>query len=295
MRLLTFRTSFFLLLFLAFSLEAKMLSRTQIVMGTFINIAVEEKDKAFIEDGFRTFKNIDASLSTFNPNSPIYKLNQTKNTPLNTTSYEALLLSTKYYETTDGYFDISIGSITKDLYHFGEEEHLPHGKDMANAFIGFKGLFFNKKNASLHKNMKIDLGGMGKGFAVDKVADYFKDKNSTKAIIAASGDIRCLDTCDIDITNPFSQEPLVSFITRDKNMGISTSGNYNRYVESTKNNHLINPKRKYSQNNFVSITLISHMPSADLDAYTTAASVMPVKESYNFLHTLKTAYIILHV
>jgi len=154
-------------------------------------------------------------------------------------------------------------------------------------------LSFNTKEAFIDKDMKLDLGGMGKGFGVDKVVAYLKSKLVPKAIVSASGDIRCLDTCHIDIQNPHSESFLASFDTSKNEMGISTSGNYNKYVKTTKNNHLINPKLKKSAQNFISITLISNMPSSDLDAYATALSVMPKEKAYSFLDSKPIAYVIL--
>jgi len=271
-----------------------MLTRTKVGMGTFINISADEKYADFVEAGFHIMKDVELSLSSYNQNAQIFKLNKNKKTSINNYTYEALALSGKYYEQTDGYFDIAIGSITKDLYRFGEKERIPTKKDLENANINFKGLSFNAHEASIEKNIKLDLGGMGKGFGVDKVADYFKSNNISKAIISASGDIRCIGTCHIDIQNPHKSESfLASFDTSKNEMGISTSGNYNRYVKSTKNNHLIDPKLKKSAQNFISITLISSIPSSDLDAYATALSVMPKEKAYSLLHVKPIAYIIL--
>ena len=134
---------------------------------------------------------------------------------------------------------------------------------------------------------------MGKGFSVDKVSKYYKEQNISNAIIRASGDIRCLSICKIDIQDPFSDKKLLSFTTLKKDTAISTSGNYNRYIKSTKHNHLINPKTKKSQNKFISITLISNLSNADLDAYATTASVMPMKKAYEFLDSFDLGYIVL--
>ncbi len=274
-------------------LESSTTTRTQIIMGTYITISVQEQDKKFIQDAFDIFNDIDRSISSYNQASPIYKLNKEKTAFINNYAYEALLLSENYYEKTDGYFDITIGSITKDLYRFGEKQRIPHAKELENASVNFKGLVFTEHKASLEEKIKVDLGGMGKGFAVDKVSDFFKTKNVQNAVIAASGDIRCFNTCPIDIQNPYEEGVLLSFRTIKKDTGVTTSGNYNRYVESTKNNHLINPKSKLSQEKFISITLISNLPSSDLDAYATAASVMPIKKAYEFLNELNLAYVIL--
>ena len=285
---------FLVLLFICISfLNAQMLSRTKVGMGTFITLSLEEKNKNSIEEGFSIMKDVELALSSYDITAQIYKLNHNKKTDINQYTYEALSLSKKYYEQTNGYFDITVGSITEDLYRFGRNERVPHAKELEDAHVNFKGLFFNIKEASLRENIKVDLGGMGKGFGVDKVSDYFKSKNITKAVIAASGDIRCLDECHIDVQNPHAENYLASFDTLNKETGVSTSGNYQRYVESTENNHLINPKQKKPAQNFISITLISHMPSSDLDAYATATSVMPKEKTYIFLESMPIAYIIL--
>jgi thiamine biosynthesis lipoprotein ApbE len=126
-----------------------------------------------------------------------------------------------------------------------------------------------------------------------KVNEYFKTKHISNATIAASGDIRCLGVCPIEIKNPFSSTPLASFTTLHKNQGISTSGNYNNFEDTPANNHLINPKTLKPQLSFISITLTGTIRSSDLDAYATAASVMPITKAYSFLDSQKLAYLVL--
>ena len=261
-------------------------------MSTFITISVDEKDKHFVEYGFKIMKDVDFALSSYNTDAPIFRLNRDKKVEINSYTYEALKLSQNFYEKSDGYFDITIGSITKDIFHFGEKERVPLSQELLDAKVGFSGIHFSENEASLEKGMKLDFGGMGKGFGVDKVAEYFR-ANGVKARVSASGDIRCLNLCKIDIANPFGEDSLASFKTVKEDLGITTSGNYNRYVVSTKNNHLINPKLKKSQTKFVSITLIGELSSAKLDAYATASSVMPMKKAYEFLDSLGVAYIVL--
>lgn len=285
-----------LLLFivLALFLEAKTISRTQVIMATFITISTDEKDKKHIENAFQIVKDVDSSLSSYKKDSIIYKLNENLfYIGLDNYSYEALRLSQKYYEKTDGYFDISIGSITKKLYKFGEEESIPTDKELDSALVKLKGMHLQRDKVCMEYGMQVDLGGMGKGYAVDKAAEYFRKSRVKNATVAASGDIRCLSTCILDVEDPFSDKPLASFETSIEDLGITTSGNYNRYVLSTKNNHLINPKLKKSQTKFISITLVGSLASADLDAYATASSVMPMEKAYRFLETLGVGYIVL--
>jgi len=284
---------FVFLFVLALLVEAKTLSRTQIIMSTFVTISAESADKEYIEHAFEIMKDVDLSLSSYNPNATIFLLNKHRHSELDKYAYEALRLSKKYYKKSDGYFDITIGSITKDLYRFGKDERLASLQELSDAKVSVSGLSFTESEAILDKGIKVDLGGMGKGFAVDKVADYFRVHGVRNAIISASGDIRCLSTCKVEVQNPFGDDYLLSFETIKKDLGITTSGNYNRYIKSLKNNHLINPKEKRAQTNFISISLIGDMPSSDLDAYATASSVMPMQKAYEFLDTLGVAYIVM--
>ena len=285
--------SLFLIVILAFSLHASMVSRTKVGMGTFITISVGEEYKNHLENSFKIMSDVEASLSSYNPSSKIYQLNKNKEIDLDFFTYEALKFSTKYYRQTDKHFDITVGSITKDLYHFGEEERVPKESELQKAKVSFTGLYISKTKAFIDEGVKVDLGGMGKGYGVDKVIEYLKSQGIDKAIVSASGDIRCLGECVIKVQNPFGERYLASFEMESGEVGVSTSGNYNRYVKTKENNHLINPKVKKPQQNFISITLISKLPSADLDAYATAVSVMPVKLAYSFLAKQELAYIIM--
>jgi len=276
-------------------LEAQMLTRTKVAMSTYVSISLDASKKREFAPAFSIVKAVDSSLSSYKKNSPIFQLNRDKKVKLDAYSLEALRLAERYYKRTDGYFNVAIGSITKELYHFGEDERLPDAEALKRSDVNIAALHIKNGIATIAKSMKIDLGGMGKGFCVDKVSAYLRKQGIKKAKVAASGDIRCLSKCRIDVQNPFGEKPLYSFTTKEADMGISTSGNYNRYVGTSKENHLINPKQKHPQREFVSITLISKLPNSDLDAYATAASVMPKAKALEFLETLNAAYILLTI
>ena len=287
-----FRLLASLLVFTLLNANAELVERQKVLMGTFVTISVDDAHSSLIESAFALLKNIDDSLSTFNKNSPIYRLNHNKSAKVNAYAYEALTLSLQYYKDTDGYFDIAVGRITKDLYRFGLDERVASTESLKQACTAISGLIFNKDEAIITDTIKIDLGGMGKGFGVDKVYGYLKKNGVKHAVIALSGDIRCIGKCPISVNDPLCEgEVLATF--NIQNSGVSTSGNYNRYVKDKAHNHLINPKKKSSETNFISVTLIGQLPSATLDAYATAVSVMPKPKAYEFLDAQNLAYIIL--
>ena len=281
----------FLFFLVTFTLSAESISRTKVLMGTFVTVTLQKEDKKHFPFIFSLLKNIDSSLSSYDINATIYRLNHSKRVKADFYSFDALSLAKEYYRITDGYFNVAIGSITKDAYRFGKDEQVPKREKLLQSDISFSKLYFDEYYLRREQGIKVDLGGMGKGYAVDKVVEYLKRSNIKKATVALSGDIFCLGICSIKVQNPKgSQRALAQFFV--KNKALSTSGNYNRYVESPKHNHLINPKSKSSAKEFISITLISELANSDLDAFATAASVMPKEKAYKFLNSLPVAYII---
>jgi len=287
-----FRLLLFVLLWSHLEADSEYVSRQKVLMGTFVTLSVDASHKELLSPAFTLLKKIEASLSSYDKKAIIYRLNHERKVHLDGYAKEALQLSLAYYKETDGYFDIAVGSITKKLYHFGGDQRLPSVEDLKKASTDIKGVFIDGYQAYLLKGVNVDLGGMGKGYGVDKVSDFFKKHHVREAVIALSGDIRCLGSCKIAVQDPFHTEKnLATFMI--KNSGVSTSGNYRRYVKSQKHNHLIDPKTKSSEKNFISVTLLGSLPSATLDAYATAVSVMPLKKAYAFLDKQDLGYIIL--
>ncbi len=237
---------------------------------------------------FERLRQVEMALSSYDKDAEIYRLNHEHEVEISRDTYEALSLSKYYYQQTKGYFDITIGSITKGLFRFGEDERIPTQKELLEAKVDFKGLHFTKKRAWTDEGVKVDLGGMGKGFGVDKAVALLKEQGVSRGVVALSGDIFCFHECEMSIQDPFSSGHLARFSMAQKNTAISTSGNYRRYVQSSDYNHLINPKTRTSQKTFASISLISDRYSnSDLDAYATAASVMPKREAFAFLDAFR--------
>lgn len=254
------------------------------MMGTYVSISLEKKNLPTSNLAFDRIRRVEKALSSYDKDAEIYKLNHLNEAEISADTYEALNLSKQYYIQTEGYFDVTIGSITKGLFHFGEDLILPDNSALQKAKVNFQGLHFTDTKAYIEKGITIDLGGMGKGFGVDKAVEVLKERGVNRGVVSLSGDIYCLHECEMSIQHPFKEGFLASFTMCEKGMGISTSGNYRRFVKSSEYNHLINPKTHQSQRVFASVTLMSNsISNSDLDAYATAASVMPYRKALAFL------------
>ncbi len=265
-------------------LATQLQTRTQALMGTFVHITLPSRYNLQISQSFKLIKEIEDSLSSYESDALLYRLNLKHNIPYDDYLAEALQLSKKYYQDTHGYFDITIGSISKKLYHFGEKKSsIPSKEALQKAKLNIEAIEINTTTISTEKNITIDLGGMGKGYAVDKVANFLQEQNITQGIIALSGDIRCLDLCLLELQSPYSEQSFASLKSKIPNLSISTSGTYRRFIGTQANHHLINPKTATQGKAFVSVSLFAYANNAKIDAYATAISVMPLDVALAFL------------
>ena len=274
----------------------ELITRTKFIMGTYISIKLPQDKQNLFKPAFQIFKDLDNKLSIYKENSEISELNRAKKKELSKDSLVIIKKSIQISKETKGFFDITIGKLTKDVYKFGTlDEKLPEDEEILKNLkqISYKNIQINGNTVILKNNVKIDLGGIGKGFAVDKVAEFLIKQGVKKAVISASGDIRCINICHLYIKNPFGEGWIIDLKTKNKNTSISTSGNYERFIKSNKYNHLINPKTGKSEQNFASITLFSIGNNTNIDAYATAVSVMPVDLAIQFLNKKKFGFILI--
>lgn len=261
-----------------------MLSRTQILMATYATVTLPQDAKNQSQKVFEIIKSVESALSSFDSKSALYHLNH-KHLLQNRTPYlrEALQLCKDIYRETDGYFNPNVGTLTKKFYHFGERKE----------FIATKALMMQHRPKPFfietdHYYLKsaldqtIDLGGMGKGFAIDQVRNFLDTQSIKPYRIALSGDIYCKGECRIGIQSPWNPEKVLGMIAVDS-AAISTSGSYERKIYGTSIDHLIDTKT-FASKSLVSVTLVSQsIDNARLDAYATALSVMTHSARKHFL------------
>lgn len=269
--------------------------RTQLHMGTLVSVTVAE-DK-LSDEIFALFSDLDNRLSTYKRDSEISRLNRDLELNVSEVTRNVLERSLEMYRLSDGAFDVTIGSVTHGVYRFGyDNEHLPSQKELqiAEKLVGSNQMSLEGNNIKLLSGTIIDLGGIGKGYAVDLAINLLKQKGVSNAVVAASGDIGCLGECVVNIQDPFHTQGYIATITSTlPRLAISTSGNYERYIKNKTHNHLIDPKTGQSQQKYASITLIDTGDNTRIDALATAVSVMDEKKAIAMLKKLNIAYVLI--
>ena len=255
-----FRLSIVLLLLgiisCAHSVEKKELqTRQQLIMGTFISVELPDVD---LSTGvFEIFKKYDKLWSTFKDDSELTRINNRQVTQISDDSFEILQKSSKLNKKTNELFSVSWKS--NNIYK-------------SNGFS----LGANKIN--LNPGIKLNLGGVAKGYAVDRSIEYLLKNNVDRAKVSASGDIACLGQCEISIQHPFKEGVFVKVKSINNDLRVSTSGVYRQYKNNIKNHHIINPKTAKASDYLVSLSLFSKADSTQLDALATAGLAANSKE-----------------
>ncbi|MCM8784686.1 MAG: FAD:protein FMN transferase [Candidatus Omnitrophica bacterium] len=283
---------------LCFPQKENFINRTEFLLDTIFNIQIErvENSDTLLNQAFELVKKLEDKLSIFKEDSEVSKLNKYKRYKVSNEVLEVIKKSIYISKITDGAFDITCKKII-DLYkHKSKQNILPTEKEINKVLkeTGWKKIKIKENEIFLSDLVEIDLGGIAKGFIVDKVADFLKSKGVKNGIINAGGDIYCWGTNQrnkkwrIGIENPFEAGKIIrSFETTEK--GIATSGNYKRYIDikEKKIGHIINPKTGLPiESSVVSVTVIAP-DCMTADGLATGIFVLGIENGLNLVNNLK--------
>jgi thiamine biosynthesis lipoprotein len=246
------------------------------IMATDIFVGVIEKSskknlaEKDLDLSFEMFREFGSNFSRFIENNELWKFNLSHgNVKVSDDLYEMLDLSMRYHKKTNGIFDISVPPhLLKEGYvKSSTEGYLGATTVTDKKYENLSSLDLLKdKHVKKPKNLTVDLGGIGKGFIIEKVAKSLSAKYEN-FIIDAGGDIYCRgkDVANhnqywaLDVENPIDRKSSVDIIMLN-NMAVATSGinRRNWVLDKMKKNHLIDPGTKKSvSNNLISVTTIS--------------------------------------
>ena len=270
-------------------------------MGTNIVIEVFHNDAQMRKDAINAvvseMERINQTMSTYIESSDISHINAraySEEVIISQEIYDLLALSFHISELTGGAFDISYASVGY-LYSYPEKTK-PSDEQIATLLnaVNYKLIKLNKANVSvrfLHKDVKIDLGGIAKGYAVDNAIELLRNMGITNALVTAGGDTRLLGDrlgkpWIVGIRDPRNSEKQAVVIPL-ADSAMSTSGDYERYFEEDgkRFHHILSPKTGKSTYSVQSVSIIGPL-SVYNDALSTAVFVMGLKDGIGLINAL---------
>jgi len=194
---------------------------------------------------------------------------------------------------SDGAFDITVQPIL-DLYNrsFIEKNSAPSGEEINKELkkVDYKRVIIKDQKIQIGDDQIITLGGIAKGYAVEKAIEILKRHNITMALVDASGNMRALGRKPDGVWNIAMEDPrnvnnYITIIPLDNN-AVSTSGDYERYFDpGMKYHHIINPKTGYSATELISVTIVTDN-AFDADALSTAVFVLGKEKGMKLIESL---------
>ena len=269
------------------------IERVQYHMGTYARVLIYGGTDADADAAFLKIKELDGLLSDYNPESEVSDVSKMAGKmPVKVSADVLEVLKEAIYVAgeTGGAFDPTIGALTIAVYRFGRGGDTVPGDreiDEAKSLVNFRELRIQGDEVYLEREgMMLDLGGIGKGYAVEKAVRVLKRRGVQKGMVSLSGDIKVFGSdVEIGVRDPRSEGTIASFHTGTGELAISTSGGYERVIDPGGRavHHLLVPATGRPGRGFLSVTVVLDGDSALADAYATSLFVMGKEKSLEFL------------
>ncbi|MEP7103940.1 MAG: FAD:protein FMN transferase [Candidatus Dojkabacteria bacterium] len=271
----------------------KLIIQEKNFMNTVITIKVVQKKQATvaildaIENAFGEFDRIVKQYTRFNEDSELSNLNRNSGSwvKINQEFFDLIKYMLNLAEETEGCFDPTIIDFLETYgydknYDFSKLDNPKLDglvKNIADSRASFKDIELDEKNlkVKLVKGQRIDLGGVGKGYAIDCAFDQLKNI-CQDFLIDAGGDIRATgknekgEIWKVALKNKIDDKVGdIGFIELDDE-SVASSGSWARKVKQF--HHLINPRTGLPENKFTTVYVIAKK-AIDADAWGTALFV----------------------
>lgn len=252
--------------------SALWLDRHEAIMGTNIDVEIWHDDatrgNAAIDAVMAEMRRIDDLMSHYKPASELSQINaHAFGAPVvvDPELFDLIKLATHFSEITEGAFDITYASVG---YLYDYRKHVKPTEAQIEAAlpsVDWRNLLLDAQHHSVrfeHKGMRIDLGGIAKGYAVDRGIAILQARGVQHAVVTAGGDTRIIGDrfgrpWIVGIRHPDDKTKIVTRIPL-VDTAMSTSGDYERYFDENgvRYHHIIDPRTGHSASKVRSATIL---------------------------------------
>lgn len=226
---------------------------------------------------------------------------------------ELLESSKELYKTTNGKLNIAMGSVLS-IWHDHREYGLKNPEkatvpdlqllEKANKHTEISKIIIDKQQSTvklIDAEMKLDVGGIAKGYAAEQIAKKMEDAGISGYILNIGGNVKIVgnrpdgEKWTVGIENPDTQDtqnPYIEQLKLDNNMSLVTSGSYQRFytVGDMNYHHIIDPDTLYPAENFKSVSVLCE-DSGLADALSTALFCMTYEDGKKLIETTDNVYV----
>ena len=292
--------------------EPTILQSTDVVMGTIVSQTIylqtsaektTEEEADLTDEIMEILDSLEKNLLSWRiSDSEINKVNQhagNKNgTRITEELYQILERTLRVTAKSNGALDITIGQVINlwdiDTWSVETQEstaeyQIPDQKEIATALSksGYEKVTLRDSSINLPEGMILNLGAIGKGYACETAAARLAKQDSvTGAVISIGGSVATYGSkpdasaWTIGIVNPFEPTSYVGYLTLSGDWYISTSGDYERYIEvaGVQYHHILDPENGYPADSGLSGVTILCRDGLLSDALSTACFILGAEE-----------------
>ena len=238
-------------------------------------------------------RSLEEELSDYRSDSAVSRLNALAGVrPMDVPEHTRRLLelSRQYGEITSGAFDVTVGPVVQ-LWRFkpGQAPSLPSEETLKErlALVDYRGIEIEGASAFLrNKGMRVDFGGIGKGYAVDRAWEMCRAHGIVNFMFDLGGNIRVSGEANpglpwsVAIRNPFENSSNVAKVEMPTGWAVSTSGQYERFmeIEGHRYGHIVDPRNGFPVAGLASVTVFAR-DATTTDGVDTGLFVLGPKKS----------------
>jgi thiamine biosynthesis lipoprotein len=251
------------------------------------------------EAAFERVKELNAIMSDYDPDSELSKLSSGsglgQEVPVSQDLWLVLSRAQDLAERSDGAFDVTVGPFV-NLWRRARRVHqLPEPQRLAKArqAVGYKHVRLNPQRHTVEllvPNMRLDLGGIAKGYAVDEALKTLREHGVDRALVEGGGDVAVsepppgktawrFELSPLDVTNA----PSARYLSLT-NAAISTSGDlYQRLeIDGKRYSHIVDPQTGIGLTDHSLVSVIAPN-SITADSLTKVVSVLGPEKGLKFI------------
>ena len=272
--------------------EQESLSSELYAMDTVMSLtAYGAHAKEALEAAETEISRLDKLLSISSESSDIYQVNQNGSGELSEDTRELLASALEYFQETDGVFDCTIEPIMEAWGFTTHDYRVPDSSELSGLLplVDASAVSLNGDQVNLPSGVRLDLGGIAKGFTSSRVMDIFAQNGVTSGIISLGGNVQTLgrkpdgSLWRVGIQDPGDLNSMFA-VVKVADEAVITSGAYQRYFEQdeVRYHHIIDPRTGYpADSGLTSVTIIS--PDGTLaDALSTSLFIMGPEKAAAF-------------
>jgi thiamine biosynthesis lipoprotein len=276
--------------------------KERFLLDTLVTIKAYGKDGKKVENAvaaaFEEMARVEKKMNYYNPKSELSLINRrASKQPLSISAEMSGLinLSLVYHQKTAGAFDITIGPLM-DLWSFGQNEHVPDRPEIDEVLplVGSQNIRLDLKDRKIQlikPKVKLDLGGVAKGHAVDQAIAIIKKHGIKSALVTTGSTTKVIglkpgrEAWKIGIENPRSKNDIIGVLELKDDESVSTSGDYQQFFikKGKRYHHILDPKTGQPARGCMSVTVLTSRSCAEADIMSTAIFVLGYPEGMKYV------------